>query len=151
MPALARTAPLTARTGSLLAVCLLVASAVAAGCGGERERLSQELTEMLATAGVEAFDVVVWPPRGQVPHTNVDLRVEGDEAAARAACAAVERLAVYDGESPYLVRVTYGSGRVFECGWGVRAPRPGGASPGAPTAGTTPSPPIPEPAPSPLP
>jgi hypothetical protein len=142
---------MTARSLLLLVVCLLLAGVIIGGCGGERERLSQELAEKLAAAGIEAFDVSVWPPHGMVPHTNVDLRVEGDEAAARAACAAVERLAVYDGETPYLVRVGYDSGRIFECGWGVEGRQPGGGSPGAATPRTTVSPAIGEPAASPSP
>jgi len=116
---------------ALLVAAVLVVTLVLASCGGERERLSQELADRLAAAGVEAFDVSVWPPHGMVPHTNVDLRVTGDETAARVACEAVEELAVYDGERPYLVRVTYGSGQVFECGWGKDVPSP---SRGSPTA-----------------
>jgi hypothetical protein len=135
-----RAAPLPALTVPLLAICLLVAGGALAACDGERERLSQELTDELAAAGVEAFDVSVWPPHGMVPHTNVELRVEGDEAAARVACAAVERLAVYDGDAPYLVRVAYDSGRIVECGWGTEEPRPGGPSPDAPTAEAPPPP-----------
>jgi hypothetical protein len=119
-----------ARTVGLVAAAL-VATVVLAACGGERERLSQELADRLAAAGVEASDVSVWPPHGMVPHTNVDLRVTGDEASAQAACETVEELAVYDGERPYLVRVTYGSGQVFECGWGKNPPHPSGVSPAA--------------------
>jgi hypothetical protein len=122
---------------------LLVAAALLAGCGGERERLGQELAEQLAAAGIVAHDVSVWPPHGMVPHTNVELRVEGDEAAARAACAAVEELTVYDGERPYLVRVAYGADRVVECGWGTEGPRPGGPTPA--TSAETRVSPAPEP------
>lgn len=122
-----------------LVAAALAAALLLAACGGERERLSQELTEQLAAVGVEAFDVSVWPPHGMVPHTNVELRVEGDEATARAACAAVEQLAVYGGELPYLVRVTYDAGRVFECGWGKEELRPSGASPASRTREPAPS------------
>ncbi|MBP1705758.1 MAG: hypothetical protein H6Q36_1497 [Chloroflexi bacterium] len=141
------------RAGSrALLVAALAAGLLVAACGGERERLNQELTEQLASAGIEAFDVSVWPPRGMVPHTNVELRVEGDEAAAREACSAVERLAVYNGETPYLIRVTYDADRVTECGWGTSSRRPGGASPrGTPTPGRTGSPSIAAPTASPAP
>jgi len=128
-----------------LVATVLVAILAVAACGGERERLSQELAGKLTAAGIEASDVSVTPPHGMVPHTNVDLGVAGDEAAAREACAAVEELALYDGEPPYLVRVTYGSGQVLECGWGKEGPRPSGPWPGAVTpepsrSATTPGP-----------
>jgi hypothetical protein len=47
-------------------------------------------------------------------------------------------MAVYQGETPYLVRVTYDSGRVFECVWGTKGPLPTGPSPGSPTRGPGP-------------
>ena len=103
---------------ALFAVAFIVAA-----CGpSQREILSRDLTDQLVAAGIIATEVEVWPPQGAVPHWNVYLRVDGGESDARAACAAVVRLAIYDGRPPYLVRVMHGPTGVLECGWARETP-----------------------------
>ncbi len=115
----------------VLGLALAVAT-VAAGCGErESDRLGRELRDRLATEGFTVDEAVVWPPRGTVPHWVIDLAVPGGAADAETVCDHVAQNVTYEGEAPYLVRVSYQPAGAVECGW---AKEPGGSH----TPGTSP-------------
>lgn len=105
---------------------VLAASLIAGACGPtEIQRLSSELKDRLIVEAVPVTMVLVLPPRGTVPHWIVELEIDGNLAAAWSACRTVERIAIYDGAPPYLVRVGYGDrGEVVECGTSRASPAP---------------------------